>query len=382
MMIVLLHPQPALPYPTHRLFPRVVEHGSSEIHPENPRHDAQPGLEKPPPLPGETDAASAPVVVPAPPSFGRQAAQLVVIPALIVAVAVGVALLFGKIAGTAETLDSQLARLRQSSGGGRMALGFQDPAYKDRCLAAYNIAQMIPNLKASDERLKTSQALIDTLDHYVEPSEDELQLYLLMAIGQLGQPGGLDVITARLQSDRSKVREGAIAGILAWPDVTQAKVALPTLTKLLADDSPMVREKAAAAVGALASPGDPTVIAALHQAMTFSGTGASSDVSDREVAWNAAVALARLGDPVGSQFVARVLLDRRALAAMPADDSSSDAQQPMSPAIQDRVILDTLAVAPGMTDPVVWDKIQEIADKDPNRAVQAAARQVLSQRKK
>ena len=136
----------------------------------------------------------------------------------------------------------------------------------------------------------------------------------------------------------------------------------------------MVRQKAAAALGELADPNDQQVKASLHEAMASTGT------EMREVVWNAAIALARLGDEQGAQFVATVLLDRQTLAQLPAGESAPAGQETLSRSLQDRVILSTLAAARTMTNPKVWDKIKQLADKDPNRAVQSAARQVLATR--
>lgn len=323
-----------------------------------------------PPAPGEQGGQA--VVVPAPPSLGRQMAQLVIIPGVIVLVAVGVALLFGKVASASDSLENQLLKLKQSSGAGKMAFDLQDPRYKDRSLAAYNIATLIPTLKEPADRLKVSKALTEILERHVSPQEEMLQVYLLTAIGQLGQEGGLDAIRQRLTAEHAKVREGAVGGILAWPNPQEARIALPALTAALNDASPMVREKAAAAVGELATAGDDAAIKALREAASASGS------EMREVVWNASIALARLGDAQGARFVADVLLDRSALAQMPEGEAGSAAQEKMSRTTQDHVILSTLAAARTMTDPQVWDKIREIADRDPNRAVQSAARQLLA----
>ena len=107
---------------------------------------------------------------------------------------------------------------------------------------------------------------------------------------------------------------------------------------------------------------------------------ATTELTHRVGLWNAAVALARLGDDQGIQFVVHVLLDRSALSQMPAAESGQAAQQNMAGPTVDRVMILTLSAAVHMKDPLIWDKIQEIADNDPSGVVRNAALQVLRHR--
>ena len=130
--------------------------------------------------------------------------------------------------------------------------------------------------------------------------------------------------------------------------------------------------QAAAAIGVIAEPSDEEAITALRNATSVVG------IESRELTWNAAVALARLGDPGGSRFVADTLLDRSALAKLITGGEGEAAAEPMSLGTQDRVMLATMASAPGMTDPVVWAKIRELAEDDPSVAIRKVARELLT----
>lgn len=329
-------------------------------------------------MPGDTPAPGDEPSRPAtPPPLKLQVAQLVVIPAVIVLVCIGLALLFGVLAGAKDSIDTHLLKLRQSSGSGRLAMGLQDPRYKDRGLAAYNIATAIPHIKDTIERQRISQSLIEILKDRVAADEDILQAYLLMAIGQLGQQGGLPAITQRLGSPHPRVRQAAVAGILSWPDPSQAREAVPALQARLADDNPVVRTAAAAAVGKLGSARDPGLTQALHQAMED-----TQGLAMREAHWNAAVALARLQDPVGSRYVAEVLLNRDTLKTLPAGESGPQLDQTITPAMADRVILATMISVGPLADTVVWDKIKEIADNDPNKLLRKTAEDLIHQKSK
>lgn len=325
-------------------------------------------------MPADTSPAAHPPQVLSPPTFGREMLQLVLIPAAIVVVCIGLALLFGWLAGAKDTIDNHLLKLRQSGGAGHLPFGLQDPRYKDRGLAAHTIATMIRSGQVSDpaEQQHLSAALTDILQHNVADHEVLLQAYLLIAVGCLGQQDALPVLFQGLQSPHAQVRHGAILALLSWPDVSAARSeAVPALQQRLADTDPAVRATAAAALGKLASPGDAQVIAALRQAM------GPVDLALRESRWNAAVALARLGDADGSRFVATVLLDRAALAQLPAAETGPDTQKTMPPGTVDRVMLATLKAADTMTDPAIWDKITQIADHDPSLPVRQEAYRLL-----
>jgi hypothetical protein len=354
------------PTPANRSVDEAADHGT----------DRGPVM---PPAPDSTIPATgptAPIVVPPAPTFGRQAAQLIIIPAVIVILCIGMAVLFGKLAGSRESLDNNLARLERDSGGGRMAFGLQDPRHKERGLAAYNIATQIPTIKDSAERKRISDRLIVILRDHVSPAERELHVYLLTAVGQLGQPGGFDAIVPWLTAPEAASKQGAIRGVLSWPDAQQAQVAVPQLVALLRDE-PLVAAEAAAALGELGRADDADVIAALRGAMNATST------EQREVQWNAAVALARLGDEQGSRFVVDVLLNPEALSQLPMSSDGPGSQQLLSRGAQDRLMLAVLASARDMTDAGIWSKIQQIADNSDKRyslGIQTAARELLSTR--
>lgn len=362
----------------------MTEQGS-ETPPSKPpiADDAAPASESSSDLPmppeGDQKPGDAGESLPPPPNFGLQMAQLVIIPLVIVAVAVGISMLFGKLASVEESTANLVHKLEQSSGSGRIVAGVQDPRYKDRWLAAFNIAARIPQLKTDRERLELSKDLVRILDNNVGDDEGLLQLYLLPAIGQLGQPGGLEAIRGKLTAKDPRVQQGAIRGILSWPDHEAARVAVPALVEASKSSDPAVQLEAAAALGSLATPEQRFVITALNDLMDRTAT------QSQEAHWNTAVALACLGDDRGSQYVADVLLSRDSLAQIRLEanpDAPVSTLQGMSRAAQDRVILSTLASADRMNAAVVWDTITRLADDDPSLSVRKAAIHSLGERKR
>jgi hypothetical protein len=102
----------------------------------------------------------------------------------------------------------------------------------------------------------------------------------------------------------------------------------------------------------------------------------------REVGWNAGIALARLGDARGSRMVELVLLDREALSKLPSDPANPVNSAPLSPRMQDQIMLLTLRAARDMTDPGVSSKIEKLAEDDPSQTIREAARQVIRLRQR
>ena len=316
----------------------------------------------------------------APPGIGRKLAQLVVIPALIVMAGIGFAWLFIWIAAAEENLEDQVARLSGCIGRSKGPLGFQDPAYKDCWYAAYNVANRIEQIKDSPRRQKLNASLLQILAAAAGDDEGLMQMWLLVAIGRLGQPGAMEVLINRLNAPLAVARQGAIEGLLAWPDqqrprrLRAAQKALPQLVKILDDEEPAVAARAAAALGELATADDQNVLAALNEAL---GTDSPQR---RYVRWNTAVALARLGNDRGSQLVAALLLDREQLDKQPDRIRDNRRPMPMEPQTQDDIILSTLMAARDMTAEVVWDKITQLAENDQSPRIKKVARQLLLKR--
>ena len=336
-----------------------------------PKDESNIAPEMPPPE-SVSGLPSKPIAISDPPSLPRQMAQLIVIPALIVVVCVAMVVAFGLIGAAPDKIEDQLAKLRSSGGHRKMPLGMQSPRYQERMRAAVNVAQMIPSIEDAKKRQEVSDELVDILYNYVGEDEEVLQYFLLIAIGQLGREGGFEPILVYLESTATRVVEGAIGAVTSWPDPKTARQALSLLVQALQHPSAMVRMKAAAALGQLAQPNDANVVKALHEAMILLGA------DTREASWNAAVALARLGDERGSQLVGGLLLDRQQLAKLPPAEPRHADQAGLSLVDQDRIIRSTLLAAGPMPHRIVRDKIQQIADNDPNMALQTMAKNILN----
>jgi len=279
------------------------------------------------------------------------------------------------LAGQETNIESELAKLEQSGGRGKMAGGLQDPRYKDRWLAAYNIATRIPSLKEPAERQSLNNRLRSILEQNVSADEEMIMAYLIMAIGQLGEQGGLEAVLLGASSRHARVQEATIGAILSWPDRMEARqVAVPALTRLLTVDDPRMVTQAAAAMGRIAAPGDAAAIASLRRTIEATGPGR------REAQWNAAVALAILGDDFGVNVVTDVLLNREALDKLSADESGGTEGPRMARPMQNRIMVATLASVKVIDDPRVWAKVDELAASDPDMRIRKDADAVRQQR--
>jgi hypothetical protein len=330
------------------------------------------------------------------PSFGKQLAQLVIIPAAIALVAIALFWLFGSIAATPDSLKDQLTRLKQSSGyGGNLIAGSQDPRYKDRCQAAFQVAAIIEKMmdesrrlkmtpgelaKLDEESLALSKELVSILEDRVHADDADLTYFMVMAIGRLAQEGGFEPIMKRADSPHLRVRIGVLGALLGWADKdpATAHTALPTVLRMLADPHEPARTFAAAAVWKIATPADTQAIAPLKEAMASIGVDPNQRIYQATVT-HSAIALAALGDEQGVLHVVNTLLNRRALATMRADETGqSDALMNVNE--QDHMIAATLHFVGKMTDERIWAKVKELAANDPSVSIRNAALQLLSKR--
>jgi len=234
--------------------------------------------------------------------------RLFVVPALVVCVLLGVAVvvvLFGtsstdKLESTAELLS----RLEADTGERTMGLMLM-PRAKESWQAAQELAQRFENkdrfLKA-EEIEPTAERVIALLDRFpagqdVEEAAPRQQYFLMMALGQLGSPSGVPPLIRLMNDANWQTRRTAIQALARMGDVPQARAALTSVLARLDDRRPEVQMVACAAAAVLADPKDPAAVRALAGRLE----------ADREVQWNAATSLARLGDASGKTVLMNML---------------------------------------------------------------------------
>jgi hypothetical protein len=360
------------------------------------------------PMPSDVKRATAPAggAVPAgngagdqplvePPSV-KLIVRLFLIPFFIVAAAVGVMFLIGRLAGGTPSFDQALQRLK-NPGGERTADYLVGPGSKQRYMDAKTVADKIMRVGTDPaERAKISDELVDVLDHHTTDAEGDVRHFLLLALGRawdLNQPKGSDD-TPEAQAARQKAlatlvkyatagnvsnQKAAILALAYWHDRPEVRQAIPMLVAKVKDESQDldVRLAAATVLGPIARPDDADVTDALRAAMR------DTNPSDIELVWGSALSLAQLNQKDVADTIL-MLLDRNELSKAKVLDRETDPKNPtyhtLSDQEQQRILINTMIGAGKLDVPAVREKLQWLKDNDPSPRVRAAAAEVLQQK--
>jgi HEAT repeat protein len=264
--------------------------------------------------------------------------QFVVFPLGIVAIAVGIFFLFGRLASDEQTIPDYLNEVRS---GGR----------RERWQAAYQLSQLI-NV---GEAKKYPHLVDDVMRVFSESKNDDprIRQYLGMVLGNLGDRRATPVLVEALADPAPETRIYAALALGRLRDPG----AVPPLLKVFAADERDVRKAAAYALGEI---GDPRAVEALVSAL-------SDPIAD--VRYNAAIALARFGDrrAIG---VVREMLDRSRLDRVPGmrPDQKEETMLAAIPAL--------LKIAPEEAPEVLGP----LAQSDESMQVRSAAKEALAAR--
>jgi len=204
--------------------------------------------------------------------------QFVLFPLGIVAIAVAIFFLFGKLASDEQSIPDYLNEVRS---GGR----------RERWQAAYQLSQLIN----AGEAKKYPNLVTDVEKVFRAAKEDDprIRQYLSMVLGNLGDRRATPLLVEALSDSHPETRIYAALGLGRLRD----PAAVPALLTALSADEHDIRKSAVYALGEI---GDPRAVPALVQAL-------SDETAD--VRFNAAIALARFGD-TRAIGVIREMLDR------------------------------------------------------------------------
>lgn len=264
--------------------------------------------------------------------------QFVVFPLGIVAIAVGIFFLFGKLASDEQTVPDYLHEVKS---GGR----------RERWQAAYQLSQLIN----AGEAKKYPNLVDDVARVYAEAKNDDprIRQYLSMVLGNLGDRRATPLLVDALRDPSPDTRIYAALALGRLHDAA----AVPPLLSAFGSDERDVRKAAAYALGEI---GDVRAQPALEGAL-------NDPIAD--VRFNAAIALARFGDTKAIGVV-REMLDRGRLDRVPG----------MRPEQKDETMLAAipalLRIAPE-EGPVL---LAPLAQKDPSLQVRSAASEALAKR--
>jgi HEAT repeat protein len=262
--------------------------------------------------------------------------QFVVFPLGIVAVAVGIFFLFGKLASDEQTIPDYLNEVKS---GGR----------RERWQAAYQLSQLI-NV---GEAKKYPNLVNDIARVYTDAKSDDprIRQYLSMVLGNLGDRRATPLLVEALgdPTEETRIYAALALGRLRDP------VAVPALLKSFSTDERDVRKAAAYALGEV---GDRRAAEPLAGAL-------SDPVAD--VRFNAAIALARLGD-TRAIGVIREMLDRSRL----------DRVEGMRPEQKEQTMLAAIPALKKIAPEEAAGILGPLAERDPSLQVRSAAKEALT----
>ncbi|HYI08893.1 MAG TPA: HEAT repeat domain-containing protein [Thermoanaerobaculia bacterium] len=261
--------------------------------------------------------------------------QFVLFPLGIVAIAVAIFFLFGRMASDEQTVPDYLNEVRS---GGR----------RERWQAAYQLSQLINAGQAK----KYPNLVEDVMRVHRDAKNDDprIRQYLSMVLGNLGDRRATPLLVDALNDPAPETRIYAALALGRLHD----RAAVPPLLQVFSKDERDVRKAAAYALGEI---GDPAAVPLLVGALT-------DPIAD--VRYNAAIAVARFGD-TRAIGVLREMLDRQRLDRVPG----------MRPDQKDATILAAIPaivkIAPADARPI----LEKLAQSDPSLQVQSAAKEAL-----
>ena len=264
--------------------------------------------------------------------------QFVVFPLGIVAVAVGIFFLFGRLASDEQTIPDYLNEVRS---GGR----------RERWQAAYQLSQLIN----AGEAKKYPNLVNDVERVYQDAKNDDprIRQYLSMVLGNLGDRRATPLLVDAL-SDRSpdtRIYAALALGRLRDP------AAVPPLLNAFSTDERDVRKAAAYALGEI------------RDARALPQLAGALEDPIADVRYNAAIALARFGDG-RALGVLREMLDRSRL----------DRVTGMREDQKEATILAAIPALVQLSPSDAENILPPLAERDPSMQVRSAAKEALSKR--
>lgn len=312
------------------------------------------------------------------PSVSRQApaveaitpslmAQFFGVPLLIISVILGcavvVVLLFGSIASDRErSIGSLLTALETSTG--ERTVGVLLPGERELWQVARELALRL-NKKESELSAEELDQVVVRLSALVSrdaaPTAELSQMgrqrltFVMRALSLTGSSGAVKPLVEVLSDGHAQTRVQALRALGGLRDLPAARQALPRIVTSLADSNAAVRTSACVLISSLANEGDSAAVEALE--------GAYFDDA-REVRWNAALALARLGSLKGKPLLLD-MLDRsyweREVKVRMETSPGTIQEYPMPPSAVDRYLSAAVKATSGLNDEELWTEISKLA---------------------
>lgn len=303
-------------------------------------------------------------------------ARLFAVPAVIVSLLIAVAVvvvLFGTTSIEKPRTLSELLSILDRDRGER-TLGYMLlPEDKDYWQAAQEIARRLEDRDRAirpEEVEPTTERLLAILKRF-PPGQDvqdrgpNRQHFIMLALARLGAPQAVPALARLARDPNSGTRIAALKALAEMRDVPAVRDALPDVLACLDDRRVEVQLVACAATAAIATAGEPAAVAALADKLD----------ADRELQWNAAMALARLGSPRG-KLVLMNMLDRGfwMKSQVDYDDAGARIVRRLTDVEVSNNLCAAIDAASRLNDPELAALVAGLRD-DPSAQVKNAARQ-------
>lgn len=306
--------------------------------------------------------------------------RLFVVPAVLVALFIClsvVVLLFGGLSvGQRPTIAELLQTIER--GSGRHTAGVMlMPRDREVWQAAQELASRLLRKEQEltpieiDEAVTRIERILREMPTTSADEDDARQpkrLFLTLALARLGTDEAIRVVGEFLNSDDAMVRQFALRGLVELRDRPPVQSYVPRMLELLNDPSHEVQMIACLAVGSIAAPKDLSAIRALREKLA----------ADREVQWNAALALARLasaaGKPVLLNMLSRPYWEKTRVEYV---DGSRPVDRSLTEAEVSGYLRASVEAAGGLADADVRSAIRALGN-DRSADVRAAVRTALS----
>ena len=264
-------------------------------------------------------------------------AQFFLFPLIIIAICIGIFLLFGYLTYEQKTAQEYLNDVRT---GSELCCRWQ---------SAYELSNIISSQK---EKLRKTNFVDDLVKVYQSSraGDPRVRRYLALTMGHFGDPRAVPALVEGLNDTDV---DNQIYNLWALGSIGDS-APVPDITKKLEAQDPAIRRTAAYVLGALK---DSRAIQDLKVAL--------NDSSD-DVRWNAAIALAQLNDASGSELLTKLL-----------DRGYVDKLEGMTPEQKSQLVINAVKCLGLLKFQSAKDKILALSQNDPDLAVRDASLEAL-----
>jgi HEAT repeat protein len=263
-------------------------------------------------------------------------AQFFLFPLIIIAICIGIFLLFGYMTYEQRSPAEYLSLIRTGSG-------------TQRWQAAYELSNMISRDK---QKVAGPDFARDVIAVYRNSRDDDPRVRQFLAV-TMGQIGDKRAIPALLDGLNDPQAENEISTLLALGLIGD-NAAVPGVVKQLQNKEPAVRKMAAYVLGAIK---DPSAIHDLQVALND---------DSQDVRWHAAMSLAEMNDATGAGILVNLI-----------DRSQVDRIDGMTPEQKSDLMVNAVKCLGILKYEAAKGKLQSLSQTDPDLAVRDASLEAL-----